>query len=530
MACNSGLWTGFWQSAEQFAERPALVVADRVFRYRELREGACRIAATLQAHANDGGPPLAAVFGNRSYSAFVGVLGALLAGHGYVPLNRTFPVARTRSMFERSGCRAIIVDEGSLPQLEVLLDCAVQPTLVIAPETVDLESYRGQWPRHRFVAAGQLGAATAWREPRVLPQEIAYLLFTSGSTGAPKGVMVSNGNVNAFVEYMVDRYEVTEHDRFSQMFDLTFDLSAFDMFVAWVRGACVCCPSLKTVIKPDGFIRQAELTIWFSVPSVVGFMKQMGLLKPARFPKLRVSLFCGEPLPLVSAASWQDAAPNSIVENLYGPTELTIACTCYRYDQAQSPRESELGIVPIGQPYPGMKTLVVGENLAEVPPGEVGELLMSGPQLSLGYWQDPAKTAAAFVVPHGQNEVFYRTGDRVRRPIGDGPLTHLGRADFQVKVLGHRVELGEIEAAVRDASGLEGVVALGWPATPSGFGGVEVFLEGPQRDGEALHSSLTARLPDYMVPRRIHYLEILPRNANGKFDRNAMLALLEKGL
>jgi len=265
---------------------------------------------------------------------------------------------------------------------------------------------------------------------------------------------------------MAERYGITERDRLSQMFDMTFDLSVFDMFVCWERGACLCCPSQKTLIKPSKFINDMELTSWFSVRSTAMFMKQLGLLKPGQYPSLRWSLFCGEPLPVATASAWLVAAPNSILENLYGPTELTIACTPYRWDPATSSNEAELGIVPIGYPCPRMKVMVANDNLQEVSPGAEGELLMAGPQTSLGYWKDPAKTAAAFVTPPGQSEVYYRTGDRVRRPMGEGPLVHLGRVDFQMKILGHRVELGEIEVVVREAGGLDGVVAVGWPATP----------------------------------------------------------------
>jgi non-ribosomal peptide synthetase component F len=314
------------------------------------------------------------------------------------------------------------------------------------------------------------------------------------------------------------------------MFDMTFDLSVFDMFVAWERGACVCCPGQKTLIKPGKFIQDSALTVWFSVPSTAVFMKQLGMLKPGQYPSLRLSLFCGEPLPTSSAAAWLEAAPNSVVENLYGPTELTIACTLYRWDPATSPAESELGIVPIGFPYPGMNILVCDENLREVAAGQEGELLMNGTQTSLGYWKDPEKTAASFITPPGKNEIYYRTGDRVRRPIGAGPLIHLGRIDSQVKIFGHRVELGEVESKVRHACKLDGVVAVGWPKTDSAFGGVEVFIEGQASAPENLRAAVAAELPEYMVPRRFHFMERLPRNANNKYDRNAMRKLLEEGL
>jgi amino acid adenylation domain-containing protein len=524
------LWAGFLHSSEKFADRPALFAESKSLKYRELRESACRVAATIQAHSDPRETPLTAVFAYRSSTAFIGVLGSLLAGNGYVPLNRTFPMERTQVMLERSGCRSIVVDEGSLPQLNKLLEAASSPLLVLAPDALDFTSYKQRWPQHSFLAANELKSAQSWREPSCEIDSIAYLLFTSGSTGIPKGVAVAQRNVTAFLDYMVDRYEITESDRLSQMFDMTFDLSVFDMFAAWERGACVFCPSQKTLIKPGKFIKDVELTVWFSVPSTAVFMKQLGMLKPAQYPSLRLSLFCGEPLPVSSATAWLEAAPNSTLENLYGPTELTIACTLYRWDPSRSHAESELGIVPIGYPYPNMGVLVVDDNLLEVSPGQEGELLMNGAQMSLGYWKDPAKTAAAFMLPPGKNEIYYRTGDRVRRPLGNAPLTHLGRIDSQVKIFGHRVELGEVESRVRNACGFDGVVAVGWPKTDSGFGGVEVFIEGHEPALEKLRVAVARDLPEYMVPRRFHFMDRLPRNANNKYDRKAMQKLLEEGL
>jgi amino acid adenylation domain-containing protein len=523
------LWTGFMRSAERFPERPAVIVQGTSLSYRQLREAAIRIAASIQAHQESSWTPLTAVFAHRSATAFAGVLGSLLAGNGYVPLNRTFPVTRTRLMFERSECRSMIVDAESLPQLDALLDGDKRQLLVIAPDLGNPRGYRERWPQHIFVGFADLKGDAAWREPTQSWNAIAYLLFTSGSTGAPKGVMVAHRNVTSFIDYVADRLKFTERDIVSQMFDLTFDLSAFDMFVSWERGACVCCPSPKTLINPGQFIRGHGLTVWFSVPSAVSLMKQLGLLKPGAFPSLRLSLFCGEPLPVSCADAWLRAAPNSILENLYGPTELTIACTSYRWQPERSPGASEQGIVPIGFPHRGMNILVTDETLNEVNPGAEGELLMNGPQMSLGYWKDSERTSSAFVVPPGKKEIFYRTGDRVRRPAGDGPLTHLGRMDSQVKILGHRVELGEVEAVVRQTSGRDGVVAIGWPATQSGYGGVEVFIEGRSVDVNRLRSAIASRCPDYMVPRRWHVLNRLPRNVNGKFDRKALQAMLGEG-
>jgi len=427
-------------------------------------------------------------------------------------------------------CRSIVVDAGSEPQLEQLLAGFETSLLLLCSDRSEVAELAAKFPRHRILGANDLCRAEQWREPNVASNLIAYLLFTSGSTGQPKGVMVSHANLLHYVDYVTKRYSFTSDDRMSQTFDLTFDLSAHDMFVAWYNGACVCCPTQKQLIKPGAFVNDARLTVWFSVPSTAVFMRRLGGLKPGMYPHLRLSLFCGEALPAEIIRQWRLAAPNSVIENIYGPTELTIACTAYRWDDTNSPAECEQGVVPIGEPFDDMDALIVNEELHEVEPGAAGELLMTGPQLCLGYWHDEEKTRRAFVaVPGKAGAYYYRTGDRVRRRGAGRPLVYLGRLDSQIKVLGHRVELGEVEAAVRDTSGLDGVVALGWPMTASGADAIEVFLQTEEFDTKALLETLRARLPLYMVPRNIRLLRQFPLSANGKYDRKALQMILEDG-
>jgi len=525
------LHSGFLRSTELFPGRPAIEVEGSILTYQQLFTRSASIAATLQRRAPVAEPPLTAIFAYRSVTAFAGVLAALFRGHGYVPLNRTFPSDRTRTMLLRSGCTSMVVDQDSAHQLDEILQSMDQPMLVVMPDEVDVVELSYRWPGHTFVGCTDLESPGTWQSVSVQPNSIAYLLFTSGSTGMPKGVMVSHSNVTHFVDVMVERYEINENDRFSQNFDMTFDLSAFDMFVAWERGACVCCPKAKNLISPGRFIQNSALTVWFSVPSAGVFMKRLGLLEANRYPNLRWSLFCGEALPSDIAQNWAAAAPNSIVENLYGPTELTIACTLYRWDQEKSPAECYLGMVPIGMPYPGMNTLIVRDDLTEVAPGEVGELLLTGPQLSLGYWQDAERTAAAFVIPDRHKETYYRTGDRVRRPLGEkDPIVYVGRADHQVKVLGHRLELSEIEAVLKQQPGVDSAVAVGWPVTTSGANGVVAFVTGTKVKEGALRDSVAATLPAYAVPREIKVLTQFPLNMNGKVDRRALCSMLEAEL
>ncbi len=524
------LRTGFLRSLERAPEAIALTVGGEPFTYRALFERAARIAATLATHdvRGEGDPQLTAVFGHRHVTAFAGVLGALLRGDGYVPLNPIFPADRSRAMLERSLVRAVVVDAAAAAQLAEVLRGVERRLLLVVPDLEDTTALRAELPSHTVLGAGDLEPASAWRETPVDPGAIAYLLFTSGSTGVPKGVMVAHRNVNAFLDSMMERYAPTADDRFSHTFDFTFDLSVFDLFLAWEAGACVCCPTQQQKAFPGKYVTGSEITVWFSVPSTAVLMNKLRMLKPGAYPRLRLALFCGEALPVEITQAFADAAPNAITENLYGPTELTIACTLYRWDRERSPAECELGVVPIGEPYPGMDVLVVDESLREVAPGETGELLMSGSQLTLGYYRDPERTAAAFVVPPGRDRTYYRTGDRVRRPVGGAPLVYLGRVDNQIKIQGYRVELGEIEAVLREVAEVDVAIAVGWPRSASGADGVVGFVGRDEGDADAIKQAAADRLPPYMQPREIRFVKEFPLNANGKVDRKQLLASLEQ--
>jgi amino acid adenylation domain-containing protein len=431
-------------------------------------------------------------------------------------------------MIANSDLDALILDRAGVRQLEAVLGGLPRLPPILTPDIDSVAipegaAYSNRADLSRFAPLADL--------PAVAEDDVAYLLFTSGSTGVPKGVPVTHRNVLHFLDYASNRYGITTDDRFSQTFDQTFDLSVFDLFAAWENGACVCAMQPLDLLTPARFVARQNVTVWFSVPSIAALMRKKNLLKPGVFPTLRWSLFCGEPLPRASAEAWQAAAPRSIVENLYGPTELTIACFVHRWDPQRSPALCVNDIVPIGRPFDGLTAIILDETLHKVGEGEAGELCVTGPQTVPGYWNAPEKTAEQFVsldLNGGTTARFYRTGDRVRR-LPDGDYVYLGRTDHQVKVLGHRVELSEVEAALTRNEGVAQAVALGWPVHDGSAEGVVAFVAGTRVDPQRLTSAVRQVLPDYMTPRAVIVLDALPLNPNGKVDRNVLRQRLDAG-
>jgi amino acid adenylation domain-containing protein len=363
----------------------------------------------------------------------------------------------------------------------------------------------------------------------------AHILFTSGSTGFPKGVVVTHDSVRHFIRWAVAYFGTSATDRISCHPPLHFDLSTFDIFGTFAAGAELHLVPPEISLLPHKlreFIRRSQLTQWFSVPSVLAYMAKFDAVHDGDFPLLRRVLWCGDVLPTPVLSHWMRRLPHARFTNLYGPTETAIASSYYTVPQCPE-RDDEP--IPIGRACDGEELLVIDAEGRPSAPGEVGELYIAGVGLSPGYWRDDEKTAAAFVPrsPHAlPGDRMYRTGD-LASVTADGLVRFVGRADSQIKTRGYRVELGEVEAALQLLTGVRECVAVG--VASDGFDGCAICCAYvPSAPGVVTPASLreaSARaLPAYMVPSRWLELSELPATSNGKIDRRQVRELCAAAL
>ena len=493
----------------------ALHVDGKALSYAELRARVQPVAAWL---ASNGPVERVAIFARRSLETYLGILGTCWAGGTYVPLNPSLPEERLAQMLDAVRPQAIIADRAHLPLLTPRLRGAAR---VLAPCLDEPPPGAPAVDGARALPAYEPADA-----PRpVPPEQLGYIEFTSGTTGVPKGVMVPVRAVAAFVAVNRDLFDVGPSDRTAGLSDITFDISVFDMFATWDRGAALYVVPTAQTMAPLGYLQEHAITVAFSVPSMVAILSRMKLLRPGVLPSLRVSIFSGEPLPVTLAEAWRAAAPASLVENFYGPTEATVSCSRQRFEGGER-TPSARGIVSIGRPFPGTRLAVLDGERRPAAPGAAGELAIGGAQLALGYYGDPERTAQKFVSLGG--EPWYLTGDQALADA-DGRVFYLGRLDNQVKVRGYRVELEEVEAHLRAVAAVDAVAVVAWPLRDGIADSLVAFVaaeESPARAAE-LRKALRARLPPHMIPTALHFLPALPLNPNGKIDRQALVARLD---
>ncbi|ONK14897.1 amino acid adenylation domain-containing protein [Streptomyces sp. MP131-18] len=489
-APGHGLHERFLRGLARSPGQTAIRVGSESLTYEELHERALQRAGELTAQAPRG-PHAVAVLADKGLTAYVGILAALYAGAAVVPLNPRFPAERTRRMLTTAGVGTVVADPvGRAALAETELDLPVLGESASA-------------------SAAALDAPAA-----VGPSDIAYILFTSGSTGRPKGVPLTHGGNRHYFDLLDRRYDFGPGDVFSQNVGINFDCAMFELFCAWGAGAAVDVLPAAAHRELAAFIAERRMTVWFSVPSHISFIRGIGGLRPGTMPTLRWSFFAGEALLCDDVADWQAAAPKSRIENLYGPTELTVTITGHRWSPEASRSRAVNGVVPIGPVHPGHDHLLIdgeGESAVE------GELCVTGPQMTAGYLV-PEDNEGRFLERHGRR--WYRTGDRVRR-LDDGELLYLGRLDAQVQIQGHRVELAEIDHAVRQCAGVHNAVTV---TRQVAGGGLElvVYYTGDRVPPVTLRRELSAHLPEGMMPKAFRHVTEFPLNANRKVDRQRL--------
>jgi amino acid adenylation domain-containing protein len=523
--------------AARAPDRTALVMEESRLTYGDLESSSNRLARMLQqvgCRRRD----RVCLFLPKSPAAIVSMLATLKADCAYVPIDIASPSARVARVVESADPRLILVAEEATGLVgELHAAGAFQPDRPIGVV--------GDWTPESAFAPTFTDADWASLDAEPLARangrdDVAHLLFTSGSTGIPKGVMITHDNVLQFVEWAISHFGTREGDRISGHPPLHFDLSTFDIYGTFLAGAELhLVPASYNLLptKLGDLIRSAELTQWFSVPSTMAHMVKFGVVEPgaderSAFPSLERVIWCGEVLPTPVLISWMRAIPQATFTNLYGPTEATIASSYYAVPE---PPPSETAEIPIGTPCAGEELLVLDEELRPVPAGETGDLFIAGVGLSPGYWRDDEKTQAAFLpdprAPESGGRI-YRTGDLARLG-GDGYVYFLGRADSQIKSRGFRIELGEIEVALNTIEEVSECAVVG--VDTSGFEGKAICCAFAAADGAtieltALRRRLRKLVPAYMIPAHWIELDELPKNVNGKIDRRHLADLFAEQL
>ena len=493
---GTSILSRFIECSTQFPDNPAIFVDDRSYTYGELNGLCSAMCALLKAHGIKKGERVGIFTENNIYT-YVSLLGILSCGACYVPLNYDNPVERNMGIIADAGIKVLLYTEKEDKAREL----SVSPGTECRPLNNRVTPNPG-----KLDPVGQMHG------------DLCYLLFTSGTTGKPKGVPIYHRNLSAFLDMMLEsgRYDFNRNDRFLQMFELTFDLSVFSFLVPLSVGASFYpIPRERMAyLEVADTLETREITVALMVPSVINYLKPY--CGEINLPKMRYSLFCGEALYHETLCDWAKCVSYAKIENLYGPTEATIFCLRYEWQRGESPHPQGKGIVPIGRPMEGMDAFKINENSLD----EEGELCLTGEQVTLGYWNNPSKTAEVFGTTKNGKK-FYRTGDLCKFDQA-GNFLYLGRIDNQVKIDGHRVELEEIEFHTRVFCRDKQVVAA-VNTSEAGSHFILLFIESEKDLRNGLKEHLKKHLPDYMIPKEIITVSLFPLNSNGKTDRKALI-------
>ncbi|AXI80098.1 non-ribosomal peptide synthetase [Peterkaempfera bronchialis] len=509
------LHTPLERHAAERPDRPAVVADGATVGYRELHRRAARLAETLHAQGTRPGDLVALVL-SKGPEQITAVHGVLTAGAAYVPLDPAWPEDRIRYVLSDTSATAVVTVEGLRERLTGLTQA---PVVTVDGVTVDGVTVDGV-----TVAEPAPAPAPAARAP----EDLAYVIYTSGSTGRPKGAMLDHrGPLNTIAE-VNRRFGITGDDVLFGISSLCFDLSVYDIFGALQAGATLVLPE-RGEADPAAWVaavRRHGVTVWNSVPAIMQLFVEEAEAAGLECPSLRTVLLSGDWIPVGLPDRIRGIAPNAQVVSLGGATEASIWSICHPVGKTDPGWTS----IPYGKPLAGQSWYILDELGRDLPTWVAGQLYIGGAGLALGYLGDPDRTAAAFTTHPRTGERLYRTGD-LGRYLPGGEIEFLGRADFQVKIQGFRVEPGEVEHALAELPHI-GQAAVVARTTDSGkqLAAFATAAEGVEPPSAAtVLAALGERLPAYMVPSHLTVLERLPLTANGKLDRRALEALEPAG-
>ncbi|MCD2323303.1 amino acid adenylation domain-containing protein [Sphingomonas sp. IC-56] len=496
-------------AARQHPDKVAVIDGDKRVTFSELQSNAQRFAALIIARADVLNQPIA-VYLPKSAEVVMADLGILHSANFYVNLDVKSPPQRLKNILDNIG-----------------------PALVVTSRSREAEVVASGFPSDRIVFIDDLwendvavdAAALKKRVEQVIDTDPVCIINTSGSTGTPKGVVLSHRGTIDFMDWVFDTFEFDSNTVIGSLSPFYFDIYTLELNVCLAKGATLVIVPENLAIFPAKlmeFLAQARISFLFWVPSIMVNIANLGLLDRIALPDMRRIFFAGEVFPTRHLNMWRRALPQAQFVNLYGPIEIHVDCTYYIVEGDLADDEP----LPIGYPCRNSDILILNEANAACQPGEQGELCVRGSSLAMGYWNDPEKTARAFV----QNplntrypELIYRTGDlATRRENGQIFLT--GRKDFQIKHMGYRIELPEIEHQVLGIEGIANAcVVYDHPKKA-----ITLFFEPSGADVPAatIRQALSAVFPKYMLPTAYHSMDRLPMNPNGKIDRNGLVQRL----